>query len=123
MQVVSKIIHYLLLAILEITRPILEMSANAAQGLMNLMNPRNNRKNAANELVRLGSPVGRNALIAPAPIIVQPTSSNGTRNKAWNSQNQRWFTPVTVTAKPSSRKGRKVSRRANRKGRKTRSRR
>jgi len=87
---------------------------------MNLMNPRNNRANAAQGLMRLGSPVGRNALIAPAPISTQPTSSNGSRLKTWNSQNQRWFTPVTVTAKPSSRKGRKVSRRANRKTRKNR---
>ena len=108
------------------------MSANAAQGLMNLFNPRNNRKNAAQGLMRLGAPVGRNALIAPAPISVQPTSSNGTRNKAWNFQNQKWFTPVTVTAKPSSRKNRKnrrsrkanrKTRKANRKNRKTRSRR
>ena len=99
------------------------MSANAAQGLMNLsMYPRNTRANAAQGLMRLGAPVGRNALIAPAPISVQPTSSNGTRNKAWNFQNQKWFTPVTVTAKPSSRKNRKNrrSRKANRKTRKNR---
>ena len=97
------------------------MSANAAQGLMNLFKPRNNRKNAANALLRLGAPVGPNALIAPAPISTQPTSSNGSRLKTWNTQNQRWFTPVTVTAKPSSRKNRNG--RKTRKSRKTRSRR
>ena len=100
------------------------MSANAMQGLMNLINPRNNRMNAAQGLQRLGQPVGQNALVAPAPISIHPVSSNG-QPKSWNSQNQNWFTPVTVTAKSVSRNvsRKRANRKVSRKNRKTRSRR